>query len=266
MSRRNRLPAFLGLAAAGTAAYYLTQYALRTPALERRRVIAHRGGARYAPENTLAAFAHGAAAGAEMLECDVQLTADGQVVVIHDETLERTTNGYGDVGTRTLAELRELDAGNGERIPTLQELIDLAREADVELLVELKSPARYPGLEEHVLSLLEGSSYLDRTVLQSFDWDSLRRVRQLSPLARLGALYDVGALDVSWPPADAEYVCPPAEMVLVNPGLVRQAHNEGRGVFVWMNAVESPLTYRFLASFGVDGLIVDDPIAARRAI
>ena len=166
MSRRNRLPAFIGLAAAGTAAYYLTQYAMRTPALERRRVIAHRGGARYAPENTLAAFAHGAAAGADMLECDVQLTADGQVVVFHDDTLERTTNGYGDIGARTLAELRELDAGNGERIPTLQELIDLAREADVELLVELKSPAKYPGIDEHVLALLEGASYLDRTVLQ----------------------------------------------------------------------------------------------------
>lgn len=267
MARRSSpLSTLFGVAVAGAAAYYITQYALRTPALERKRVIAHRGGPRYAPENTLAAFAHGAAAGADMLECDVQMTDDGELIVLHDETLERTTNGFGPVATRLLGELRELDAGNGERIPTLHELIDLAKEAEVELLIELKSPSKYPGIEEKVIALLEDSGYLERTILQSFDWDSLRRLRQIKPTARLGALFELGTLDVSWPPADAEYVCVPAEMVLLNPGIIRTAHNEGRAVFAWFSGSETPLVYRYLNAFGVDGLIVDDPIAARRIL
>lgn len=261
MSTSRRLTQALGLGAAAAATYYLMQYASRTPPLGRVRLIAHRGGPRYAPENTLAAYAHAVKAGADMLECDVQLTADGVPVILHDETLDRTTTGAGPLKGKTLAEVRGLDAGAGERIPTLQEYVELGRAAGVELLIELKSPHLYPGLEEKVLEVLAAADYLEMSVLQSFDWDCLRRLRQLKPTARLGALYDWGQWDVSWPAADAEYICPMAEAVLLNPGLVRQAHAEGRGVFVWFGRVEHPLTYRYLLSFGVDGLIVDDPVA-----
>ncbi len=263
MSTTRTLARLLGLGSAFAAAYYLAHYARRTPTRFTPRVIAHRGGPRYAPENTLAAFAHACAVGAEMLECDVHLTRDGEVVVIHDETLERTTNGAGWVMDHTLAELRTLDAGNGERIPTLAELVALARQSQVELLIELKSPHLYPGIEFKVLTELEDLGYLEHSVLQSFDWDSLRRLRQLKPSARLGALYDQGQLDVSWPPADAEFICPMAEMVLLNPGMVRTAHSEGRGVYVWFGQIEAPWVYQFLRAFGVDGIIADDPVAAR---
>jgi glycerophosphoryl diester phosphodiesterase len=265
-SASRRLLNFLGLSAGAAAAYYLAQYARRTLPLERTRVIAHRGGPRYAPENTLAAFIHAALTGAEMLECDVQMTRDGALVILHDETLDRTTNGAGLVGQQTLAEVRALDAGDGERVPTFREYIEAGKAYHVELLIELKSPHLYPGLEAKVLDELQAADYLDHSVLQSFDWDSLRRLRQLNPHARLGALYDLGVLDVSWPPADAEYICPPAESVLINPGLIRQAHLEGRQVFVWFGKVENALTYRFLAAFGADGIIADDPIALQKAV
>ena len=266
MSTTRRLTQLAGLGLAAASTYYLTQYAQRTRPLGRTRLIAHRGGPRYAPENTLAAYAHAVETGAEMLECDVQLTADGEPIIIHDETLERTTNGVGAVKDKTLAELRRLDAGAGESLPTLREYIELGKSAGVELLIELKSPNLYPGLEAKVVAALEDAHYLEMSVVQSFDWDSLRRTRQLKPSLRLGALYDWGQWDVSWPAADAEYVCPPAEAVVLNPGLVRQAHAEGRGVFVWLNQIEHPLTYRFLLAFGVDGIIADDPVALRQAL
>jgi glycerophosphoryl diester phosphodiesterase len=266
MSSLRNFTRLLGIGAGALGAYYLAQYAQRTAPLGKTRVIAHRGGPKYAPENTLAAFTHAIAVGADMLECDVHLSKDNVPVIIHDETLERTTNGTGWVMDKTYAELRQLNAGNGEPIPALAEIIALGKKSGVELLIELKSPELYPGIEEHVLADLEAADYLDHSVLQSFEWDCLRRLRQLKPTARLGALYYKDFFDVSWPPADAEYVCLMAEAVLVNPGLVRQAHNEGRGVFVWFNQTESPLTYRFLRAFGVDGLIADDPVQAREAL
>lgn len=266
MSTFRRLTQLAGLGLAAASAYYLTQFARRTRPLGSTRLIAHRGGPRYGPENTLAAFAHAVEVGADMLECDVQLSADGEPVIIHDETLERTTDGAGPVKDKTLAELRRLNAGGSERLPTLREFIELGKGAGVELLIELKSPHLYPGLEAKVVAALEESGYVEMSVVQSFDWDSLRRTRQLKPSLRLGALYDWGQWDLRAPAADAEYVCPPAEAVLLNPGLVRQAHAEGRGVFVWLNQVEHPLTYRWLLAFGVDGIIADDPVALRQEL
>lgn len=264
-SNSRRLLNLLGLSLGAAATYYIAQYARRTQPLDSLRVIAHRGGPRYAPENTLAAFAHAAEAGADMLECDVHLTKDGELIIIHDETLERTTNGTGLVADHTLEELRRLDAGGGERLPTFREYVELGQATGVDLLIELKSPQLYPGVEAKVLQALEEAHYLHRSVIQSFDFDCLRRLRQIDSAARLGALYDA-QLDVSWPPADAEFVCPMAEMVLLNPGLVRTAHLEGRQVFVWFSRLESPWLYRFLQTFGVDGIIADDPVALRELL
>src|SRR5512137_114803 len=110
------------------------------------QIIAHRGGPAYAPENTLAAFRHAITLGVDWLELDVHLSRDGEVVVIHDETVNRTTNGVGRVADLSLAELRALDAGagGGERVPAFTEVLTLAKEAGVGLLVELKSPHLYP--------------------------------------------------------------------------------------------------------------------------
>ena len=103
--------------------YYIVQIALRTRPLSPAQVIAHRGGPAYAPENTLAAFQTAVDQGAVWLEFDVQMTKDGQLVVIHDETVDRTTDGTGTLAGQTLEQIRSLDAGQGEKVPTFKEVI-----------------------------------------------------------------------------------------------------------------------------------------------
>src|SRR5262252_5883544 len=114
----------------------------------------HRGNPAEHPENTLASFRSAIELGVDLIECDVHLSADGELIVIHDHTLDRTTNGTGLVVQRSLADLRRLDAGGGERIPVLAEVCELARDR-VGLAVELKQiPIPYPGLEEKLVACL----------------------------------------------------------------------------------------------------------------
>jgi glycerophosphoryl diester phosphodiesterase len=246
--------------------YYAAQALWRTPPLSGPQVIAHRGGAEHAPENTLAAFRHAVALGADMLEFDVQMTKDEELVVIHDETVDRTTDGSGAVRDLTLAEIRSLNAGNGELVPTFGEVIAQAKADGVRVLPEAKSPQLYPGVEEKMLRELQEAGYLDQAVIQSFDADSLNRLRALEPHVELCALRGLWGFDLGAPAGEAQYVCPMAEMALLYPDMIRQAHREGRKVFVWFLGTESPLTIDVLRSFGADGFIVDDPAAAREAL
>jgi glycerophosphoryl diester phosphodiesterase len=262
-SRRPRSVGCLGIVVGLLVIYYGVQVVMRTPALGAFEVIAHRGGAHYAPENTLAAFRNAIALGADRLEFDVQMTKDGNLVVIHDETLDRTTNGSGPINGLTLAQVSALDAGQGEKIPTFEEVIKLAQVAGIDIFPEAKSAHLYPGIEEKMLAALEYAGYLDHTVIQSFEADSLNRFHQLNPQVKLCALYGLWKLSVSSPPAGAQAVCPAAEMVLLNPGMIRQAHLEGRQVYVWYLAAENPLLTKVMRFFGADGVIVNDPAAAR---
>ncbi len=157
---------------------------------------AHRGASHEAPENTLAAFLLAAELGADGIELDVQLSKDGQVVVIHDFVLETTTDGQGPVQDRTLAELKELDAGSsydpdfaGQRIPTLQQVIE-AVGRHLLLNIELKTKnVRDTRLAQAVTRIVEEHHLLDRVVVSSFNPLALRQVRQLNPWISLGLLY-----------------------------------------------------------------------------
>ena len=158
-------------------------------------VIAHRGASGTCPENTLIAFARAAALGAHMIELDVQLTRDGEVVVMHDWTLERTTDGAGAVSDRTLAEIRRLDAGawfgpafRGTRVPTLA---DVLAAVGLPVNVELK-PVGDDGLEACALAVVESASALARVVFSSFDADALERLRARAAGATLAVLWDAG--------------------------------------------------------------------------
>jgi glycerophosphoryl diester phosphodiesterase len=158
-------------------------------------VIAHRGASGTCPENTLVAFARAATLGAHMVELDVQLTRDGEVVVIHDWTLERTTDGTGAVSERTLADIRGLDAGawfgpafRGARVPTLAEV--LAR-IELPINVELK-PVGDDGLEARALAVVEAAGALARVVFSSFDEAALARLRARSSRATLAVLREAG--------------------------------------------------------------------------
>ncbi len=242
--------------------YYGLYFLKRDPLPLQPEVIAHRGGPATAPENTRAAFRNAIELGVDRLELDVHMTKGGGLVVIHDETIDRTTNGTGRVADMTLADLRALDAGSGEKIPTFKEVIDLAQKAGVALLPEIKSSHLYPDIEEKVLQTLAKADYGEYTIIQSFDPQSIEKLRALNPQANLCQLYGQGVLSVSGPqPGHADRVCLMAEMVVLNPWLIKKNHQEGRQVFVWFGAIEHPLVMRFILALGADGLIVDDPAA-----
>ncbi|MFN2464708.1 MAG: glycerophosphodiester phosphodiesterase [Candidatus Dormibacteria bacterium] len=148
----------------------------------------HRGNPFEHPENTLASFASAIDLGVDVIECDVHRTADGHLAVIHDHTLERTTNGRGRVGSRTMAELRALDGGRGERIPELAEVLELAR-GRVGVAIEIKSlPVHYPGLEELVVQTLRDLRMVQDSAVICFDHRVIRRVRDLEEGVVVGAL------------------------------------------------------------------------------
>jgi len=153
----------------------------------------HRGNPAEFPENTLASYRSAIELGCDMIECDVHLTSDGELAVIHDHTLERTTNGSGMVMAHSLAELRELDLGGGERMPLLEEVIELARDR-VGLVIETKqNPIPYPGLEERLIATLRERAMAPQVSIISFHHGCIRRLKELAPEL------DAGIIDASRP-------------------------------------------------------------------
>jgi len=168
------------------------------------RIAAHRGGAALWPENSLLAFRNAIALGSDLIEFDVHLTAGGDVAVIHDATLERTTDGRGPVASMTVADLRRVrlkgpgGAASAEHVPTLAEVLEAAAASTVGLLVELKGPgrgARYDGLEERVLAALAGAGLQQRATLMAFNPEVIARVRALAPRARTTLLIERRMVD-----------------------------------------------------------------------
>jgi glycerophosphoryl diester phosphodiesterase len=162
-------------------------------------IAAHRGGAGLWPENSLTAFQNAVKLPIDLVEFDVHRSSDDVLVVIHDSTLERTTNGSGPVFTRTAAELRALKVKNGtaDAIPLLDQLIELVKPTAVNLRLELKRRAdgeRYPGLERQAVERICDAGMLERTIFTSFDWGMLMTVRDL--VTPLGLM----ALSVGRPP------------------------------------------------------------------
>jgi glycerophosphoryl diester phosphodiesterase len=174
--RRERLAITLGLLLATVAGATLLLVVQPEVARARVQILAHRGSSAYAPENTLAAFRLAVEQRADWLELDVQQTRDGQLVAFHDLRVERTTDGRGALRDLTLADLRTLDAGKwfgpefaGERVPTFDEVLSLAREAGIRLFPEVKDPRFYPGIEERLAAALRAHEYEERAIVQSFD-------------------------------------------------------------------------------------------------
>src|SRR3984885_3778804 len=159
-------------------------------------LIAHRGASGHAPENTLAAFKKAVTLGATFIETDLQLTKDARLVAIHDETVNRTTNGHGAVHDLSLYDLRKLDAGSwfgseyaGERIPTLEEILEFSKKNDVVFYLELKPGGSWGG-GHALIGALRESAEIARTVVISFDGAILEAVRKIEPTLMTGLLYD----------------------------------------------------------------------------
>lgn len=227
-------------------------------------VVGHRGAAGHAPENTLAAFERGLALGADVIECDVHLTRDGRLAIIHDHTVDRTTSGAGPVGGYSLAELKALDAGAwrgpefaGQRVPALEEVLDLAR-GRARVAIEVKQgPVFYPGLEEALVATLERFGAVGEVLVISFDHRSVRRVRELNPAVAVGVLYSARPVDPAAlaSAAGAQALLP--HWALITREDVEEAHRAGLLVLPW-TANEPELIARLLA-MGVDGAASDYP-------
>jgi glycerophosphoryl diester phosphodiesterase len=193
----------------------------------------HRGNSAEFPENTIEAFESAVRLGCDMIECDVHLTVDGELIVIHDHTLDRTTDGHGLVATRTLTELRAFDAGGGRRLPTLEEVAEVARDR-VGLCVETKQiPVPYEGLEEKLLHELRRLDMVDQTCVISFSHPSIRRLKELEPNLQVGA---IGAARVIRPTDVLEAALADiwaAQWAAIDPDLVAEVHRAGKAVGVW---------------------------------
>ena len=226
----------------------------------------HRGASREAPANTLVAFLRAAELGADGVELDVHLSRDGHVVVIHDFGLEATTDGHGLVRDRTLAELKALDAGSwfgpafaGERIPTLQEVIDAVGQRLV-LNIELKSQGgEEDGLVRAVLGLVERNGLLGRVIVSSFNRRAIRRVRELDPRVPVGQLYEIDPFATlrPWPRdlARPEALHPYHRML--SRAYVRWVKRRGYRIHTW--TVDDPARMKQLVDWGVEIVITNRP-------
>ena len=233
--------------------------------------VAHRGASALAPENTITAFDRAVELGADAIEFDIHLSRDGELVVIHDDTLDRTTSGTGPVYERSLEELKRLDAGrwfgngfSGQRIPTLSDVLDRYA-GKVPLALEIKAGSTFfPGIEEKVVSALRERAAIDHAAVASFDHYALRRLKEIEPTIRTAALL-VGrpvSLSALAGPAKADGLALEASFVTTTE--VEACRAAGLKLVVWV--VNEPAQMRHFISLGVDGIITDYPDLLRLAL
>ena len=215
--------------------------------------IGHRGAAGHAPENTLAAIWKARSFRADLIEVDLRKTNDGHLVLLHDDTIDRTTNKTGLVAGMSLEQVQRLDAGNGQRIPTLEEALEIAA-GHMGMILELK----VEGIGSDACAIVKRTGFRDPLIYASFMMDELNRVRQVDPLANLMVLLPRGL------PRDpvADVVAVRASHVglhfsSVTPRLLQTYRNLGRLVFTY--TVNDPADVLRMRDLSVDGIISDFP-------
>jgi glycerophosphoryl diester phosphodiesterase len=252
-------------------------------------IVSHRGASAYAPENTLAAIDKAAAMGFLWVENDVQRTKDGELVVLHDATLARTTDvervyphrSPWKVKDFTAAEIARLDAGSwfspryaGVRVPTLKQYMNRVSHNHQKLVLEVKNPELYPGIERQTLKLLSNEGWLDpahlksRLIVQSFSADSVRTVHDLRPGIKTAFL---GRPSIAQLPDYAQFADQiNSDHTALSSGYVSAVHGfdgphgSPMKVFAW--TVNDADTARHVAGFGVDGIITNVPDVIQRAL
>ena len=237
---------------------------------------AHRGGSLLWPENSLLAFRNALALGADFIEFDVHLSRDGEVMVIHDATLDRTTTGAGPVRDRSVTELKSVrlkdrsGAVTAESLPTLDEVVAVAAQAKRRMLLEIKvdaAKARYPGIEEKVLAILDRQAMTASTVVMAFEAPTWRRVRELRPDVATCALYSARTLGRSSLATELETLRAAGvrfigvEHTVVDAGAVAQAQRAGIGLGAW--TVNNPADMQRMIEAGVTIVITDQPDVAK---
>jgi len=230
------------------------------------QVIAHRGASFAAPENSLAAIDLAVHEGADWIEIDVQLTSDGEVVVIHDKDLMRVANQDVKVGETTVHDLKQIDVGSwfdktfaNERIATLDEVLDLCRDR-AKVNIELKYASADGALEAAVAKTVDRNGMSQQIVVMSLDQAAVNRMKSLRPKWRVGLLMTVSVTKTKNIPADFLAV----NAAFVSRSFILTAHNNGKEVFVW--TVNDTATMSTMISRGVDGLITDKPALAKSVL
>ena len=226
--------------------------------------VAHRGASAQYPENTLLALRQAIEQGVDALEVDIHRTADDELVVIHDSTLERTTNGQGNVYDHRLQEIRQLDAGRGEKIPLFMEAIQLAREAQVRLYVEVKGATETEELAiaEGVIRTLEEIDFLNQTIVTSFSAKALLRAKALQPA--VATMLDPSPQDGSLTPSQicaqvlrAGANCLSYDFRFLTPAIVRECQLMGLTIWAW--PPDEPRDIEQTIRLDVQGIVTNRP-------
>jgi len=226
---------------------------------DRTEIMAHRGASLAAPENTMAAVREAIDSGAQWVEIDVQETADGEVIVIHDSDLQKIGRVPLGVATSELEELQEVDIGSWfskefseERIPTLEQVLRLCKDR-IRVNIELKYYGAQQQLEKRVAEIVDANAMADQIVVMSLSLDGIRKMRQLRPAWTLGLLSSVAvgnlaALEVDFLALNARFA---------SRHLIRRMHEQGKDIMVW--TINDPVGMSAMASRGVDVIITDEP-------
>ena len=236
------------------------------------KIWAHRGASAYAPENTIEAFELALQMGADGIELDIQLSADGEIMVLHDDTIDRTSSGTGKLSDMTTWQLKELDFSCGKkeyagaRIPTLREVYALLAGSDLTINVELKNQETdYQKLCQKAIALEREMGMEGRILYSSFNHYALLAIRQEDPLAKIGLLYDCVMVN---PQTYAKRILAdaihPSRYTLLIPGVVRRCHRAGILVHTW--TVDEPSSIRAMIDKGVDAIITNKPDLAREIL
>ncbi len=237
----------------------------------RIQIWAHRGASGYAPENTMEAYILAHQYGADGIELDVQLSKEGEIVVIHDEKIDRTSNGKGLVRSYTLKQLRSFNynktrpAHSRADIPTLREVLLYIRDKTKMMLnIELKNSLYfYPDLEQKTLNMVHETGMQDRVIYSSFNHYSMRKVRELDPEAKVGLLHEAGVIDVpAYAAGLGANALHPRWQNLQYPGYIEDSRKYGLDINVW--TVNQEAVMRQMCEAGVHAIITNYPDKAVR--
>jgi len=239
--------------------------------MKKTLIWAHRGASGYAPENTLAAFDLAAKMNADGVELDVQLTKDGEIVVIHDETIDRTSNAKGLVMNYTLDELKRMDfsygnnAFEGEKIPTMREVFELLKPTNLTINIELKTGIIFYDIEEKLVKLVKDCGFEDRVIYSSFNHKSVLKIKEIDKNAKIGFLYADGPIDMpSYAKKYGADALHPAGYNLRYDGFMDECKENEIDVNVWTINKEADI--KECIQRGVHAIITNYPEKARKII
>lgn len=233
---------------------------LRSEPVDPPAIIAHRGASGLAPENTLVAVQEAINLGAYYIEVDVQRSSDRILLLMHDKTINRTTNGQGKVSELSWESLGKLDAGNyfssefiGTTIPSLESVLNLIKDNDVNLVIEIKNPHLYPGIEQEIAEIINNHAMSEKVILVSFDYESLQITYRSIPDTLPGFIniYPFSVPHIN----DNQLILVFWLSILLDPTLIPRMHAKDYKVWAW--TANSPQLMKLLVWLGVDGIATD---------